>query len=209
MVQDGSLHRLAFYYLYSYLGWKQTTVDVGDGPFSYKYLARHSVEGTYGTYDGGGYSANIGTSVTDAVSMLNFLRQSNWLTRQTRAIIGEVNIYNVNVNMMSAIRILIELPAEGGIYFKVKVDSFRPYPYVTAWDFIFLLLQIVWAICLIYVIIREIIKIVKMKKSYWNIWHALEWTVIILSALAVSFYGVKIAKVIKAIEDTKNKPGKS
>ena len=43
-----------------------------------------------------------------------------------------------------------------GVFVSSKVNSFRPYPYVDEWDYIFLLIQGIWFLVLCYIILTEV-----------------------------------------------------
>jgi len=43
-----------------------------------------------------------------------------------------------------------------GVFASSKVDSFRPYPYVDTFDFVFLVIQIIWYLVLSYIVFSEV-----------------------------------------------------
>jgi len=43
-----------------------------------------------------------------------------------------------------------------GVFASSKIDSFRPYPYVDTFDFVFLVIQIIWYLVLSYIVFSEV-----------------------------------------------------
>jgi hypothetical protein len=179
-------------------------------PFVYTSAHKNDVpiNVEFATYDGGGYVAELGKGSKTAQLVLDQLFRTNWIDRLTRAVFVEAVIYNANVNLFSCLRIIIETPAVGGIHITRTAESFRPYPYLDAWDLILLFLQIVWVLVLFYLIYVEI-KLIRIFR-----WHCVAdpWTYvqilnIVISFTSVALYVIRIVFVIGAIEDVKNNIG--
>ena len=55
--------------------------------------------GTLSTYEGGGYTVDLGGAVTSATQLSDQLRQANWIDELTRAVLLHLNVYNANSNL--------------------------------------------------------------------------------------------------------------
>ncbi|XP_013383336.2 uncharacterized protein LOC106153782 [Lingula anatina] len=158
-------------------------------------------------YGGGGYMVEI-NSAQDSVHTLTSLKDLNWIDRLSRAVIVELTVNNANVNVFSMVRIIVELPAMGGIFIKKELVSFRPYPYVEPFDFVLLIVQVIWALLVIVLLGTEVVKMVKLKKQYFR----QSWHYIVLGDLCLSFtsmvcFVLRTVYTILAVEDVKNSGG--
>ncbi|XP_064635025.1 uncharacterized protein LOC135492455 [Lineus longissimus] len=190
--------------------WRKPTTTFTKSPFVYTSAQKNDIPlyGEYATFDGGGYVAELGDSSKTALLVLSQLFKKNWIDRLTRAVFVEATIYNANVNLFSCLRIMIETPAVGGILISRTVESFRPYPYVDAWDLILLVLQIVWVLVLFYLIYVEINLARTFRWQYvTDPWTYVQLLNVMTAFAASSLYVVRIVFVIKAIEDVKNNIG--
>ncbi|XP_013391756.1 polycystic kidney disease protein 1-like 2 [Lingula anatina] len=166
-----------------------------------------TVYGHLDHYEAGGYMVEI-NSAQDSVHTLTSLKDLNWIDRLTRAVIVELTVNNANVNVFSMVRIIVELPAMGGIFIKKELVSFRPYPYVEPFDFVLLIVQVIWALLVIALLGTEVVKMVKLKKQYFR----QSWHYIVLGDLCLAFtsmvcFVLRTVYIIRAVEDVKNSGG--
>ena len=161
-----------------------------------------------GTYDGGGYVVSLKDTHKYALEMIRSLKAKNWITKYTRALFLECTIYNVNSNLFTNIKALFEFSEVGGISYRTYIESFRPYPYVSTWDFMLLVLQLLWVCVTIYMFIKFIIKLRRNKRNVvGTFWICLEGMILFLNTSAVVTYICRIAAVINAVETIKNNEG--
>ena len=92
--------------------------------------------GTFSTYSGGGYVADLGTTQYQALTMLDSLSDNNWIDQLTRAVFLEFTTYNPNINLFSHILYLIEFPPIGAAMALPSITSFQ----VGLWKFVSILL---------------------------------------------------------------------
>ena len=85
--------------------------------------------GTMASYSGGGYSANLGTSLDEARAMLKELENNRWIDMYTRAVFVEFNILNPGSRLANFARILLELPTIGGNIWSSRMESVQLYRY--------------------------------------------------------------------------------
>ena len=166
-------------------------------------------EGFYSAYDGGGYLVSLGDDETTATASIRRLREQNWLDDLSRALVVEFAVYNANSNLFTVVKIIVETPATGGIFLKAFVESFKPYPYVDAWDFILLVLQIGWVLLIIYFMVVSVAELVKKRFGYFReFWNCVQSIIIIMSITAIIMNIMRTASVIKAVENMKNNKGR-
>ncbi|XP_013386761.2 polycystic kidney disease protein 1-like 2 [Lingula anatina] len=181
------------------LGFNYTTPD-GD-----KDMA---ATGMFATYEGGGYFVEI-NSLSQGTSVLATLKADSWIDRLTRAIFVEFTINNMNVNVFSMVRIKVELPVVGGIFTTRELVSFRPYPYVNPFDFVLLVIQVIWALVVFYLLVKEVIKMVKTGVQYFReLWHYVELLDLIFAVTSMVCFVLRTVYIIRSVEDVKNNQGR-
>jgi len=82
--------------------------------------------GQYGTYDGGGYVADLAQydrTNKRFINDLNELERYNWLDKATRALFIDIITYNPSVNLFSYIKLVFEMPLTGGIFPSYKIEN--------------------------------------------------------------------------------------
>ncbi|KAF6038212.1 hypothetical protein EB796_003483 [Bugula neritina] len=88
------------------------------------------------------------------------------------------------------------------VFVSSKVDSFRPYPYVDTFDFVFLVIQIIWYLVLSYIVFSEVKALIKdgLKKYVSDPWHVVEILNAIFGLLTLLFFVLRSVAVVKAVE---------
>ena len=81
----------------------------------------------------------------------------------------DIIMYNANVNMFSAMKLLFEFQLTGGISITQSVRTFNLYAYTGAVGVLLLIVQAIWIIILIFFVVREIRKVKKLKCSYFKV----------------------------------------
>ena len=166
-------------------------------------------QGFYNTFGAGGYVVSLGHSQEEAKVTIKSLQNNDWLDALTRGVIVEFAVYNANTNLFTVAKIIIETPATGGIFLKRFVESFKPYPYVEPWDFILLVLQLVWVVLIIYYLV---ITVSTMRKERWSyirgFWNWVQFGIVVMCLTAIVMAILRITSIIKAVEDMKNFRGK-
>ena len=168
-----------------------------------------NTEGTYGTYGEGSYIESWDIDQTYALSRSTFLTFNDWLDMRSRALIVESSLYNPNVALFTRLQVLFEFPTIGDVTYNVDVKSARLYPYVTIWDYLVLILQIVF---MLIVVIRlcKFFRLVLCCKEKPDSQSIVVFGVeMLLSITAMAVYGVKIDRTIFTVEELHNNPGKS
>jgi hypothetical protein len=76
--------------------------------------------GKFGLYPGGGFIAPLGRTLYNSYVNLNYLWENGWIDEATVVILVEFLAYNVNSNMFTAVRVVVERGATG--FFRTKLD---------------------------------------------------------------------------------------
>lgn len=81
----------------------------------------------YSTYEGGGYVAVMGYDEETAQGVLGETFGHGWVDRQTRAVILEFAVFNINTNLLSIATYFYEVIATGAAYTNRRVvhNGFR------------------------------------------------------------------------------------
>ena len=162
----------------------------------------------FSTYPPGGYTAPLGRAAPQALALLTHLRSHSWLDTHTAAIMAETTLYNANTNLLSVVRVVIEVPPSSGLYPQVHVHTFRPYPYVDAWDFVFLLVQVVWLCYVLFLVVRTGMKV---RKQGWTFvrhtWNVIDCVLVTLSLLAMTFFVLRSVTIVRCVEEIMNNKG--
>ncbi|KAM9373275.1 polycystin-2-like protein 2 [Phaethornis superciliosus] len=172
----------------------------------WKYNSSSSFSSWYwgyvGFYRSGGYIFTLPKSRQESVEKLTFLRVNNWLTQGTRAVFIDFSTYNANINLFCIIRLVVEFPATGGALTSSHFYSVKLLRYVTYKDYLLASCEITFCCFIIAFIIREAIKIVKLKKKYFkNAWNWLELLLLVVSILAIAFNIYRTVQVSLLMEE--------
>ena len=108
-------------------GWKQLPYNTSwpkalqlcPKPWRYRTseeLDNGRITGTYNTYEGGGYVTVLGYDVETGRSVLGETFDHGWVDRQTRAVILEFAVFNVNTNLLSIATYFYEVLSTGAAY---------------------------------------------------------------------------------------------
>jgi len=86
-----------------------------------KENGENSYSGQFSTYDGGGYVITLPADGAEetrnlALAKLQQMRADRWIDRQTRAVFVTINLFNPSTGYITAVRLILEHPAAGGLY---------------------------------------------------------------------------------------------
>ena len=90
-------------------------------------LRNYPVQAAYNSYGGGGYAAVMGYDETTAQGVLDETIGHGWLDRQTRAVILEFAVFNVNTNLISVATYFYEALATGAAYTTRRIETLELY----------------------------------------------------------------------------------
>ena len=148
--------------------------------------------GIYTTYLGGGYIFDFfGGNVSQLQSYFSALQANNWVDRNTRGLILEMSLYNVNVKLFAYATMLFEVLPTGNWIQSVRVDPLNLSDVSQDVGSLKTLANIIYLGFIVFFMIRELNKLRKANprivylKNFWN-W--VELAVIACSWASFSMY---------------------
>ena len=110
------------------------------------------------SYSGGGYVANLGNTLNDAIKMVDDLIRVKWIDALTRVVFLEFNVYNANTGLFSLVTLMFEFPTYGGVFTYKTIQTVRLYRYTGAGGLLALISEIILVILCLALIGLEIWK---------------------------------------------------
>ncbi|XP_013386006.1 uncharacterized protein LOC106155635 isoform X2 [Lingula anatina] len=146
----------------------------------------YPVFGLLTMYGGGGYVAELGTSMESARTAIKELYDNRWVDRYARALFVEFVVWNPNVNLFAISSIAIEFPESGGAWPFYKVQILRLDRYYGTYMFVVMACELITIIFIIYFLVREIRLIKQERREYFKkFWNVVEFTVVVCLVLAI------------------------
>ena len=140
----------------------QTAEELSNGP----------IKATYGEYDGGGYVAVMGYKEYTALGVLTETLGHGWVDRQTRAVMLEFAVFNVNTNLISIATYFYELIATGAAYTTKRVDTLELYSTESGALMFYLICQFLFMSMVLFNFIMMLFHPYQQRlgffKSFWN-----------------------------------------
>lgn len=143
----------------------------------------------YGEYAGGGYFMKLDVNRDVCVKIFSELIRHNWFDDQTRAVILEFTLYNVNTNLFVYSKFVAEFPEVGGFIpfvdiqvFRLLRDSGSAGNYILFLQFVFLLLMLAATLKCFYDLFTD------AKGYFKSFWNLLDITALIMSYVSVGLY---------------------
>lgn len=121
--------------------------------------------GKYSVYSGGGFVADLGDEYEKAVNEIEELKSSDWIDRGSRAIFVEFNVHNPNINLFSAVSLVLEIPTIGSMTPTAVIKTVRLYNYVGQRALFRLILELIFVCFLLYFLIVEGKKVIRIKNK--------------------------------------------
>ena len=157
---------------------------------------------------GGGYVANLGNEKTVALQLVKQLKTMNWIDHRTRALFAEFNIYNGNTELFTQVILAFEFPSYGGVHTTHTFSTIQLYRYTGPIGLFSLIMEIISLIVFLVMLVFCIKNIVTSQSEYLgNIWSWIRITELVLYAIAVIVYAVKMKWTIQVIEYMMNNKG--
>ncbi|XP_034041945.1 polycystic kidney disease protein 1-like 2 [Thalassophryne amazonica] len=172
-------------------GWNHSIADNMShlGPWTYQTQAElqaYPVWGQMVLYRGGGFAAELGPDLQNAIRTLQYLFENKWLDVYTRAIFVEFTVYNANVNLFCIVTLLLETTATGAFQFDSELQSVRLYPSTGGLHIFVLTAEIIYLLFILYYMFLQAKLMKQQRCAYFKSkWNLLELTIIVISWSAV------------------------
>ncbi|WKY04392.1 hypothetical protein Q1695_005412 [Nippostrongylus brasiliensis] len=136
-------------------------------------LMTEPTQGTIATYGGGGFVVRLPLDdVDEANKIIRGIKKHRWIDRGTRAIIIDFALFNANVNLFSIARLLLELPASGGVISSYRFSTYDLMRYIGVHGQVLIVLEGILVGLVIYYIVEELIELYRVRLlyflSFWN-----------------------------------------
>ncbi|XP_041362676.1 uncharacterized protein LOC121378529 [Gigantopelta aegis] len=145
--------------------------------------------GRLGSYPSGGYIQDLIGGRQRVMTAFQSLRNNQWIDEYTRAVFVEFNLYNPNINKFSTVLICVELHPVGLFVTNILVRTMTLFPYLGAYGIVVALTDACCAVCVSYLMVREMKKLVKQRCSYFReFWNTLQFALLLASIIALAMY---------------------
>ncbi|VDL51389.1 unnamed protein product [Hymenolepis diminuta] len=185
-------------------GWIRTTLDHSNLQLEYRYTKAAErdgflVKGELGFYSGGGYVHELRGSITHLLEEAAKLRKQGWIDHRTRAVIIEMATYNPGSHLFGITVIKFEVPGTGGVIPSFRIEPANLLSFsISSIKAFELACQILFAIVLVGLLIKEMRNLWRKRLSYFKTFHAWAQLFIICSSFsAIAIYAYIVTEVKK------------
>eukprot|EP00058_Branchiostoma_floridae_P018043 XP_002603532.1 hypothetical protein BRAFLDRAFT_79068 [Branchiostoma floridae] len=155
-------------------------------------------------YWGDGFGLHLGKSADEMRSILAELKANRWIDKRTRVIFLEAILYNGNVDLFTSLTVVFEFSETAGVWSRHHVQTFRLRQRPGTMGYIYVLLEIIYVIILLYTLWREAKNARAAGLAYlkgpWNIFEIFNF---FLAFNVIALYGFKAMYSSKALVATK------
>ncbi|XP_078351512.1 polycystin family receptor for egg jelly-like [Oculina patagonica] len=170
-------------------------------------LSNDPIKAPYTTYEGGGYVAVMGYKEDTAHGVLSETLGHGWVDRQTRAVILEFVVFNVNTNLISIATYFYEVLATGAAYTAKRVDTLELYSTESGALMFYLICQFLFIAMVLFNFIVMLIRLYRQRLGFFkSVWNMVDFLMIISSLTSVVFYMVRSKNVLKTIKAIQANP---
>ncbi|XP_048459930.1 polycystic kidney disease 2-like 2 protein [Rhincodon typus] len=157
--------------------------------------------GRLGTYGNGGYIFELTRDKVATAGEIKQLKSKLWLDSGSRAVFIDFTVYNANVNLFTAIRLLVEFPATGGAIPSSEFFTVKLLRYVSNFDYFLAACEIIFCFFICNYLIQEIIELHSYRMAYFkNFWNCLDFLIVLFSLLAIFYNVFRTIKVSLLLE---------
>ncbi|XP_078662108.1 uncharacterized protein LOC144906058 [Branchiostoma floridae x Branchiostoma belcheri] len=187
-------------------GWERVTntSEVEPGATGWNYHAGDSLSlpiyGVTSQYWGDGFAMQLGKSADEMRSILADLKADGWIDKRTRVIFLEVMLYNGNPDMLTSLTVVFEFSETAGVFTQHHLHTFRFHQQPGTIGYIYVLLEIVYVIILLYTLWKEVNVVRAAGLAYLkDLWNVVEIFNFFLAFTVIALYGVNRACSSKAL----------
>ena len=170
-------------------------------------LGNHPIQAAYNSYEGGGYAAVMGYDETTAQGVLDETIGHGWLDRQTRAVILEFAVFNVNTNLISVATYFYEAIATGAAYTTSRIETLELYSTESGALMFFLIGQFLFMAMVLFYFIVMLVHLYRQRFGFFkSVWNMVDFSLIIFSVASVAFYMIRAKSVLNTIKSIQANP---
>ena len=163
--------------------------------------------GFFGWYEGGGFAADLGYNQKTAKHVIKELQTHQWIDRQTRAVLVEFSIYNVNTGYFSVSTFFFEILPTGYGHVYERIETFPLTNTPTGFYQFYLVCQLLFILMVLYYVAKEAVKVFRRKYRYFlEPWNLIDLFQVCLSLLVVVLFLVKSKLILNNILKLRENP---
>ncbi|XP_078363993.1 polycystin family receptor for egg jelly-like [Oculina patagonica] len=166
-----------------------------------------TIKAPYNTYGGGGYPAVLGYDEDTAYVVLNETLGQGWVDRQTRAVILEFAVFNVNTNLISIAVYFYEVLATGAAFLTRRIETLELYSTDSGAVMFYLICQFLFLVMVLYHFIILLIHLNRQRLGFFkSVWNMIDFVMIISSISSVALYMIRSKSVLNSIQTIQKNP---
>ena len=170
-------------------------------------LENDPIKASYNSYEGGGYAAVLGYDEDTALGVLSETFGHGWVDRQTRAVILEFAVFNVNTNLISIATYFYEMIAPGSAFTTKRVDTLELYSTESGALMFYLICQFLFMGMVLFNFIMMLILFYQQRLRFFkSVWNMVDFLMIVSSVASVLFYMFRSKSVLKSIKTIQANP---
>ena len=170
-------------------------------------LDNDPIKASYNSYEGGGYAAILGYDEATAHGVLSETLGHGWVDRQTRAIILEFAVFNVNTNLLSISTYFYETIATGAAYTAKRIDTLELYSTESGALMFYLICQFLFMAMVLGNFIMMLIHLYRQRLGFFkSVWNMVDFLMIVSSVASVLFYMFKSKSLLHSIRAIQANP---
>jgi len=170
-------------------------------------LDNDPVKASFNTYGGGGYTALLGYDENTASSVLSETIGHGWLDRQTRAVILEFEVFNVNTNLISIATYFFEVLSTGASYTTRRIQTLELYSTESGALIFYLICQFLVMAMVLYYFTMMLINLYRHRLGFFkSVWNMVDFLMITSSIASVVFYMIRSKNILKSIKAIQANP---
>ncbi|CAH1258631.1 PKDREJ [Branchiostoma lanceolatum] len=161
------------------------------------------------TYSSDGYFLHIGKSKNETEATIKDLKTHLWLDDFTKAVIIDIAVYNVNVNLFSVITFLAEYLVGGVVSARVTIKVIRLYSFVGDFGNTQIAMQVIFVVLFVYYLQREIKLIIKEKKAHFrSMWNWVDFLQSLLCISVIAMFAMREGLRMYTMSKFQKNPGR-
>ena len=118
--------------------------------------------------------------LNDIRENLTLLRRLSWIDQQTRAILIQFSLYNPNTAQFTAVTLVAEFLANGGVFGHGRFEPFAFHSRLFGFSSMFhLVCALLYLSFVVYLTVTEIVALIKLRRGYFRLfWSYAQWALI-------------------------------
>ncbi|XP_060116940.1 polycystin-1 [Heteronotia binoei] len=139
-------------------------------------------------YDSGGYTQELGATLEETKSRLDFLQRNNWISNKTQAVFVELTQYNPGLALSVVVTFRLEFPVVGQVLPAVTIGCI-PFLPLHGGVTLQLLMMVILMIVVVYCVVSESLSIQKAGRAYFGQAGSYsQWALILLATCTAGVY---------------------